>query len=65
MELYEQAISLALDHQEFDLAMGIADAPEEDPTRRKKLWLSIAEKVISQENGMKKYLPPVLKQYLI
>ena len=54
MELYEQAVALALDHNEFDLAMGIADAPEEDPTRRKKLWLSIAEKVISQENGMKK-----------
>jgi hypothetical protein len=61
MELYEQAISLALDHQEFSLAMGIADTPEEDPTRRKKLWLLIAEKVISQENGMKKYHPPVLK----
>jgi vacuolar protein sorting-associated protein 18 len=54
MELYEQAVSLALDHREFDFAMRIADAPEEDPVRRKKLWLSIAEKVISQENGMKK-----------
>lgn len=56
MELYEQAVSLALDHEEFDLAMTIADSPDEDPLRRKKLWLSIAEKVISQQDGMKKYL---------
>jgi vacuolar protein sorting-associated protein 18 len=55
MELYEQAVSLALDHGEFDLAMTIADSPDEDPLRRKKLWLSIAEKVISQQDGMKKY----------
>ena len=55
MELYEQAVSLALDHDEFDLAMTIADSPDEDPLRRKKLWLSIAEKVISQQDGMKKY----------
>ena len=54
MELYEQAVSLALDHQEFDLAMAIADSPDEDPLRRKKLWLSIAEKVISKQDGMKK-----------
>lgn len=55
MELFEQAVSLALDHEEFDLAMAIADSPDEDPLRRKKLWLSIAEKVITQQDGMKKY----------
>ena len=54
MELYEQGVSLALDHAEFELAMTVADTPNEDSTRRKKLWLSIAEKVISQEDGMKK-----------
>ena len=55
MELFEQGVALALDHDEFDLAMDIADSPDEDPVRRKKLWLSIAEKVISQKDGMKKY----------
>jgi hypothetical protein len=54
MELYEQAVSLALDHDETELAMTIADSPEEDPVRRKKLWLSIAEKVVSEQDGMKK-----------
>jgi hypothetical protein len=53
MELYEQAVSLALDHDETELAMTIADSPEEDPVRRKKLWLSIAEKVVSEQDGMK------------
>jgi vacuolar protein sorting-associated protein 18 len=55
MELYEQSVSLALDHGETELAMTVADTLEEDPTRWKKLWLSIAEKVISEEEGMKKY----------
>lgn len=54
MELYEQAVSLALEHDETELAMTIADSPEEDPVRRKKLWLSIAEKVVTEEDGMKK-----------
>ena len=54
MESFEQAVSLALDHGETDLAMQIADTPEEDPLRRKKLWLTIAEKIISQPDGMKK-----------
>jgi vacuolar protein sorting-associated protein 18 len=60
MEMYEQAVSLALNHEQFDLAMMVADTPEEDAPRRKKLWLSIAEKVISQQDGMKKYLPCLL-----
>lgn len=58
MELFEQGVSLALDHGGFELAMMIADSPDEDPQRRKKLWLSIAEKVISQPDGMKKSTAP-------
>ena len=58
MELYEQAVQLALDHKETELAMTIADQPEEDPARRKKLWLSIAEKVVQEQDGMKKYVIP-------
>ena len=55
MELYEQGVSLALSHDEIELAMTIADSPDEDPSRRKKLWLSIAEKVIAEQDGMKKF----------
>lgn len=54
MGMYEQAVSLALNHGALDLAMYVADTPEEDPGRRKKLWLLIAEKVVSQPDGMKK-----------
>lgn len=55
MELYEQAVQLALDHGEAELAMIVADLPEEDPVRRKKLWLSIVDKVVKEQDGMKKY----------
>jgi vacuolar protein sorting-associated protein 18 len=61
MELYEQAVSLCLEHGEFEAAMTIADSPEEDPIRRKKLWLSIAEKVVSGQEGIKGYLHLVRK----
>jgi len=54
MELYEPAVELALSHDEAELAMTIANSPEEDAVRRKSLWLTIAEKVVSQEDGMKK-----------
>jgi hypothetical protein len=57
MKSFEQAITLALDNEETDLAMHIADTPEDDPIRRKKLWVSIAEKIISQPDGIKKYFP--------
>ena len=62
MELFEQAVDLALSAREFELAMVIADFPDEDPVRRKKLWLAIAEKVISEQDGMKKYLPLLFLQ---
>jgi hypothetical protein len=58
MGLYEQAIELALQHGETELAMTTADIPEDDTPRRKKLWLSIAENVISQKDGMKRYPLP-------
>lgn len=54
MGLFEQGVSLALDHDEFELAMTVADIPDEDPLRRKKLWLLIAEKIISEPDGMKR-----------
>ncbi|KAH8598072.1 vacuolar protein sorting protein-like protein DigA [Bisporella sp. PMI_857] len=53
MGQYLQAVELALSHSEIDLASLIADRPVSDPSLRKKLWLAVAKKVISQANGIK------------
>lgn len=47
---YASAVSLALKHNEIDLASHVADRPSStDPTLRKRLWLAVAKKVISQQ----------------
>ncbi|KAF4123218.1 vacuolar protein sorting-associated protein 18 [Geosmithia morbida] len=48
MGQYLQAVDLALSHNEVDLAAVIADRPTSNPTLRKRLWLAVARKVISQ-----------------
>ncbi|CCF34251.1 vacuolar membrane protein pep3 [Colletotrichum higginsianum] len=53
MGQYLQAVDLALSHNEVDLASVIADRPMSNPPLRKKLWLAVARKVISQSNGIK------------
>jgi hypothetical protein len=53
MGQYLQAVELALAHSEIDLASLIADRPISNPALRKKLWLAVAKKVISQSNGIK------------
>lgn len=53
MGQYLQAVELALKHSQIDLASLIADRPESNPALRKKLWLAVAKKVISQSNGIK------------
>ncbi|KAI1074678.1 Pep3/Vps18/deep orange family-domain-containing protein [Whalleya microplaca] len=53
MGQYVQAVDLALSHNEVDYASIIADRPMTNPALRKKLWLAIARKVISQSNGIK------------
>jgi hypothetical protein len=53
MGQYLQAVELALAHSEIDLASIIADRPMSNPPLRKKLWLAVAKKVISQSNGIK------------
>ncbi|KAI9862891.1 MAG: hypothetical protein M1813_004063 [Trichoglossum hirsutum] len=53
MEQYLQAVELALRHDEIDLASLVADRPEDNPALRKKLWLAVAKKVISQSDGIK------------
>ena len=51
MGQYVQAVDLALSHDEVKLASIIANRPMANPTLRKKLWLAVAKKVISQAHG--------------
>ncbi|KAI1824784.1 vacuolar protein sorting protein-like protein DigA [Xylaria intraflava] len=53
MGQYVQAVDLALSHNEVEYASIIADRPTSNPQLRKKLWLAVARKVISQSNGIK------------
>jgi len=53
MQQYVQAVDLALKYDEVDLASSVADRSNTSPTLRKKLWLAIAKKVISQSSGIK------------
>ncbi|KAH8160962.1 hypothetical protein CIB48_g7283 [Xylaria polymorpha] len=53
MGQYVQAVDLALSHNEVEYASIIADRPTSNPPLRKKLWLAVARKVISQSNGIK------------
>ncbi|OAA37138.1 vacuolar protein sorting protein DigA [Beauveria brongniartii RCEF 3172] len=53
MGQYLQAVDLALSHNEVELAAVIADRPITNPQLRKRLWLAVARKVISQSDGIK------------
>lgn len=53
MGQYVQAVDLALSHGEIELASVVADRPMSNPALRKKLWLAVARKVISQSDGIK------------
>lgn len=47
---YSSAVDLALKHNEIDLASSVADRPTDtDSALRKRLWLAVAKKVISQQ----------------
>ncbi len=50
MGQYASAVSLALKHDQIELASSVADRPPtSDRAMRKKLWLAVAQKVISQQ----------------
>ncbi|KAF2865021.1 Pep3/Vps18/deep orange family-domain-containing protein [Massariosphaeria phaeospora] len=53
MGQYVQAVDLALKYDSVDLASNVADRSDTAPPLRKKLWLAIAKKVISQSSGIK------------
>lgn len=53
MGQYQQAVELALHHDDTDLAAIVADRPEGNDKLRKKLWLLVAKKKIQQDAGIK------------
>jgi hypothetical protein len=53
MSQYASAVDLALKHSQVTLAASVADQPSHDPALRKKLWLKVAKKVISQNTSIK------------
>ena len=46
---YDPAVNLALQYNQTDLAVSVAERPEHEPATRKKLWLAIARSVIAGE----------------
>jgi tetratricopeptide (TPR) repeat protein len=53
MGQYQQAVELALQHDDIDLAAIVADRLEGNDKLRKKLWLLIAEKKIKEAESIK------------
>lgn len=53
MGQYLQAVELALQHDDTDLAAIVADRPEGNDKLRKRLWLLVAQKKIQQDAGIK------------
>jgi len=53
MKLYEQAVNLALKHDDIDLAKYHADKVENNDTLRKKLWINIVKYVIEEKKDIK------------
>ncbi|CAI4219541.1 unnamed protein product [Parascedosporium putredinis] len=53
MGQYLQAVDLALSHNEVELAAIIADRPQSNPGLRKRLWLAVARKVVTQSDSIK------------
>ena len=64
MNQFSAAVTLALKHDDIDLASMVADRPAEtNPALRKKLWLAVAKKVIgSQGTGSIKTAIEFLKR---
>ena len=51
--LFDEAIHLALDRNDLELAKIIAEKPEDDAELRKRLWIRIAEHVINHSTDVK------------
>ncbi|CAG8446869.1 13007_t:CDS:10, partial [Dentiscutata heterogama] len=53
MGLFEEAVDLALKHNDLELARINADKPDDDEPLRKKLWLKIARHVVEKKQDIK------------
>ncbi|KAI7903291.1 Pep3/Vps18/deep orange family-domain-containing protein [Cokeromyces recurvatus] len=53
MGLFEEAVNLALEHHNLNLAKSSADRLEDDNALRKKLWINIAKYVIQNNKNIK------------
>ncbi|ETI23382.1 hypothetical protein G647_05183 [Cladophialophora carrionii CBS 160.54] len=53
MGQFQQAVELALQHDDIDLAAIVADRLEDNDKLRKRLWLLIAEKKIKEASSIK------------
>ncbi|KAJ1920861.1 tethering complex subunit [Tieghemiomyces parasiticus] len=51
---YEDAVDLALRHEDLDLAQINADKPADDPDLRRRLWLKIARHVIETTHDVRR-----------
>ena len=63
MELYEEAVDLALS-VDLQLAMNMAELPQDDELR-KKLWLSIARHVVTEEKNIDKAMAVLHRNELL
>lgn len=61
MNFFEEAIDLALEYDNIDLATTLADKIENNHILKKKLWIKIAKKVIIQFDGDTKRLQFLMK----
>lgn len=62
---YQQAVELALQHNDIDLAAIVADRLEGNDKMRKKLWLLIAEKKIKESSSIKEAIDFVKRDDLL
>ncbi|OLL21635.1 Vacuolar protein sorting-associated protein 18 [Neolecta irregularis DAH-3] len=53
MSLFERGVDMALKYDDVELAIQVAEQVEDDDNTRKKLWLRIAQKVVSGSDGIK------------
>lgn len=65
MEQYEQAVRLALDARDVELACQCADLPHDDPALRRELWLQCAKYVIESTPSMQEAMQLVRRTDLL
>ena len=54
MDLFEEAVDLAIEIEDLELAKKFAEKPDDDDQLKKRLWLRIAKHVVTGEGNIKK-----------